>query len=167
MVLVSETYFDKYPILLDSSKDTTKERIGLCSDYCEAIYLKKLLGMVEYQKYVTDKALIVHDAKYTNLLADGNFTFNGKTYYNDIKQMLAYFMYLELVQDSSDFNTVMGQQSAKVDNSMPVTDSRKILRAGRLAIELYETAWLYLRNNITLFPDFKTELIEVQNSFGI
>jgi hypothetical protein len=167
MGIVSATYF-KAPIDIDYSKATTVEKIGYYSDYCEDFYLKKLLGNNEYYKYVTDKALTEdHDPKYVALLASSTFEYSGVTYKNDILQMLAYFMYPEIVSDSQGFNTSLGEMSANVDNSKSIIPIAKIIRSFNLGIELYNCAELYLSVHVADFPDYETACIKSINSFGI
>jgi hypothetical protein len=167
MGIVSATYF-KVPIDIDYSKATTVEKIGYYSDYCEDIYLKMLLGNIEYYKYVADKALTEnHDSKYVALLASSTFVYSGITYKNDILQMLAYFMYPEIVSDSQGFNTSLGEMSANVDNSKSVIPMNKIIRSYNLGVELYNCATLYLLEHVTDFPDYQTVSLETINSFGI
>jgi len=166
MALVNETYF-KFPIDIDYSKATVVEKLGYISDYCEDFYLKKLLGNIEYYKYVDDKALEVHDTRYTNFLTAANFTYELKTYKNDIKQMIAYFIYFDYVQESAAFNTPIGEFSSNVENSTKVIPSGKLVRAWNSAVDLYNIAYLYLLNNIDLFPDLENEEIEKINVWGI
>ncbi len=166
MALVDKTYF-KYPIDIDYSKLTTVEKLGYTSDFCEEKYLQFLIGNTEYYKYVADKALTDHDARYANFLTAATFTYQEKTYKNDIKQMIAYFMYFEYLQESGGFNSVVGEMSAKVDNAERIVPAGKLVRAWNLAIDLYNVAYLYLLENEDLFPDLETKKLDKINLFGI
>jgi hypothetical protein len=167
MALVDETYF-KYPIDIDYSKLETVEKLTYHSDFCEDFWLKKLMGNIEYYKYVADKALTEgHDARYTNLLSANAFTYQGITYKNDVKQMIAYFMYFDYVQESAGYNSVMGEQSSMVENSERKSPGGKLVRAWNSGVELYNIAYMYLLENIALFPDLKTEKVDTINIYRI
>ena len=166
-VIDAEVYFKKYPINLDVSTTVKIELIDLVTDYCEQTYLKNLLGDIEYYKYVVDKALVTHDAKYTALMTASNFTYNGVTYRLDIKQMIAYFTYCECLKDSENYSTSLGQQSSNIEGSTKVTPIAQYVTVYNLGVELYDIAKLYLYNNVVLFPDYVSKKLEYTNSFGI
>lgn len=162
MAIIDQTYF-VYPIDLDVSKATTIEKIEFISDYCEETYLKKLLGSTQYLDYAANKAA----TKYVNLLTSGNFTYGDYTYKNDIKTMLANFMYCEYLLETQSFNTTMGEQRASVDNSQNADNTFKFNRAWNKAVDLYNIAKMYLYVNSSDFPDVVSESLEHTNSFGI
>ena len=123
-MIISETYF-KGIIDIDYSKPSTKEEIRYYSETVSEIYLKLLLGHTQYNDYVANKTA----EKYVNLIKAETFTYNEETYANDIKQMLAYFLYVELTQDSQSYNTTMGEMSSTTDNAARNLSVRKLQRA--------------------------------------
>jgi hypothetical protein len=156
-VISAATYFSKYPIHLDTTTLTKIELIDLVTDYCEETYLLKLLGNIEYYKYVADKALVTHDAKYTAIMTAANFTYNDVTYRLDIKQMIAYFTYCECLKDNSSYSTSLGQQSSNVEGSTKISPLSQYVTAYNLGIKLYDIAKLYLYNQVLDFPDYVSE----------
>lgn len=166
-VISAATYFSKYPIHLDTTTPSKIELIDLVTDYCEEYYMLKLLGNIEYYKYVADKALVTHDAKYTALMTATDFTYNGVTYRNDIKQMIAYFTYCECLKDNTSYSTSLGQQSSNVEGSTKVSPIAQYVTAYNHGVKLYDIAKLYLYNQVLDFPDYVSEELESTNSYGI
>jgi hypothetical protein len=166
-VISAATYFIKYPIKLDVSNAIKIELIDSVTDFCEDKYLKSLLGTIEYYKYVDDKALVTHDAKYTALMTAANFTHNDVTYRLDIKQMIAYFTYCECLKDNSSYSTSLGQQSSNVEGSTKVSPRAQYVTAYNLGIKLYDIAKLYLYNQVLDFPDYVSEGLKSTNIYGI
>ncbi len=166
-IISAVTYFKKYPIDLDVSAPIKIELIDLVTDYCEEIYLKKLLGITEYYKYLADKGQVTHDPKYTALLTAANFEYQSKTYRLDVKQMIAYFTYSEcLVKNTSD-STSLGETSSNVEGTAKVSFAHKYWNAFNLGVELYDQAKLYLINQSSDFPDCESEIINKGNIYGI
>lgn len=166
-VISAATYFSKYPIHLDTSDAIKIELIDLVTDYCEEYYLLKLLGNIEYYKYVADKALAEHDPKYTALMTAANFTYNDVTYRLDIKQMIAYFTYCECLKDNSSYSTSLGQQSSNVEGSTKVSPRSQYVTAYNLGVKLYDIAKLYFYNQVLDFPDYVSEELGYANIYGI
>lgn len=155
MALVDYTYY-KGELNIDYSKASTQERLGYYSDYCEKKYLTYLMGETEYNNYLSAKT----SAKYVAWLASGTFDLGQFKILNDVKTMLAYFIYYEFVKDSETFNSSVGEQQANVENSVYKMPNSKLIRNYNEGVKMFYNCKAYLELHISDFPYLQTVCIE-------
>ena len=161
-ILVDYTYY-KGSINIDTSKQSVKERLFEYSNLIEEKYLKKLLGNKTYYDYVANKT----SAKYVNLLNKATFDSGSETYENDIKQMLAQFVYFHFITDDMGKNTPVGEVVPNVETGVIGYNHSKLCNAYNKGVDLFNVAITYLSEQSVNFPDASPIQLEKINSFGL
>ena len=147
-------YVDRFAIAQSFANEGNK-LLDYIMSY-ESKYVTKLMGYSMFLDFFENMLL---EQKYTVLMNNIIFEYQGKTYYSEgLITMCKYFVYSHYQNDERGFSTSLGKvgMNPEAGSKMSIHENN-ILAYYNKGVEEYQKLFLYLKSKPDVYPLFKGE----------
>jgi len=163
-LLINRTDIAQYRQISDTVYDNVLNQHIFDAQFSD---LQKLMGIDFYNDLIRNW----QDAKYTELLDGGTYTYNNTTYTNvGLKVVLTHYAYSRYVLFGSQTDTPFGYVEKLNNDSQAVSIEAKKTIAKmnqQVAFNYWENVNLFLERNSTTYPLYKSGCVTQNRNFRI